>query len=86
MNIGHSQDSAAHAIHVSNEEIKTVDNAMLLGVTINSKLNFSDHISSVCKKPSQRIGVLVKLRKLIPTKVRLVLFKSAVYRTLRIAI
>ena len=42
MNIGYSQDnsSAAHAIHVNNEEIKTVDNVMLLGVTVDSKLNF----------------------------------------------
>ena len=80
MNIGYSQDnnSAVHAIHVNNEEIKTVDNIMLLGVKIDSKLNFSDHISSICKKASQRIGLLMRLRNLIPTKVKLVLFKSAI--------
>ena len=71
---------------MNNEEIKTVDNLKLLGVRIDSKLNFTDHISSICKKASQRIGVLMKLRNLIPTKAKLVLFKSASYRTLRIAI
>jgi len=46
MNIGSSQDnSAAHAICVNNEEIKTVENLNLLGVTIDSKLNFTDHIT-----------------------------------------
>ena len=47
MNIGYiSQDinSAAHAICVNNEEIKTVENLKLLGGTIDSKLNFTDHI------------------------------------------
>ena len=40
MNIGYSQDySAAHAICVNNEEIKTVESLNLLGVTIDSKLN-----------------------------------------------
>ena len=80
MNIGCKQDnnSAARAICVNNEEIKTVDNLKLLGVTIDSKLNFIDHKSSICKRASQRIGVLMRLRNLIPTKAKLVLFKSAV--------
>jgi len=79
INIGYSQDnSAAHAICVNNEEIKTVESLNLLGVTTDSKLNFTDHISSTCKKASQRIGVLMRLRSSIPTKAKLVLFKSAV--------
>ena len=50
----------------------------LLGVTIDSKFNFNDDISTICKKaiPSQRIGVLMRLRNLIPTKAKLILFKS----------
>ena len=72
MNIGYSQDnSAAHAICVNNEEIKTVESLNLLGVTIDSKLNFTDHITSICKKASQRIGVIMRLRNLIPTKAKL---------------
>ena len=79
MNIGYSQDnSAAHAICVNNEEIKSVESLNLLGVAIDSKLNFTDHISSICKKASQRIGVIMRLRNLIPTKAKLVLFKSAI--------
>jgi len=49
MNVGYSQDnSAAHAICVNNEKIKTVQSLNLLGVTIDSKLNFTDHITSIC--------------------------------------
>ena len=74
MNIGYSHDnSAAHAIYVNNEEIKTVESLNLLNVTIDSKLNFTDHITSICKKAIQRIGVIMRLRNLIPTKAKLVL-------------
>ena len=81
MNIaGYSQDnnSAAHAICVSNEEIKPVQNLKLLGVTIDSKRNFTNHISLICKKASQKIGVLMRLGNLNSNK--------GWYRTLRIAI
>ena len=45
---------------------------------LDSKLNFSEHIISICKKASQRIGVLMRLRNLIPMKSKLILFKSAI--------
>ena len=40
MNVDYSQDnnSVAHAICVNNEEIKSVENLKLLGVTMDSKL------------------------------------------------
>ena len=80
MNIRYSQaiNSVASALRVNNEEIKNVENIRLLGVTIDSKFTFTDHISTICKKASQRIGVLMRLRNLIPTKAKLMLFKSAV--------
>ena len=45
---------------------------------LDSKLNFSEHIISICKKASQRIGVLMRLRNLIPMKSKLILFKRAI--------
>ena len=80
VNIGYSQaiNSAAPALRVNNEEIKNVENLRLLGVTIDSKFNFTNHISTICKKASQNIGVLMRLRNLIPTKTKLILFKSTV--------
>ena len=49
-----------------------------LGVTIDNKLNFNEHINDVCNKASQRVGVIMRLRNLIPTTAKLVLFKSAI--------
>ena len=60
------------------QRLETKDNIILLGVVLDSKLNFSEHIISICKKASQRIGVLMRLRNLIPMKSKLILFKSAI--------
>ena len=67
MNIGDSEDKTGviHKICVNNEEIKTVEKLELLGVILDTKA-------------SQRTGVLMRLRNLIPTSAKLVLFKTAI--------
>ncbi len=37
-----------------------------------------DHISEVCKKSSQRVGVIMRLRNMIPTAAKLQLYKAAI--------
>ena len=66
------------SITVNGKDIMESDNLELLGVTIDCGLNFNLHISNVCKKASQRIGVIMRLRNLIPTKAKLHLFKAAI--------
>ena len=81
LNIGCSKTTdlgTSAVIYTNNQKIKTADTLKLLGVTIDSKLNFSEHVSSSCIKASQRIGVLMRLRNLIPTEAKLQLYKSAV--------
>ena len=48
---------------IQGNEIESTEKLNLLGVTIDSKLNFNYHINNVCKKASQRIGVLLRLKK-----------------------
>ena len=53
----------------------------LLGVNIDEHLVFSKHISELCIKQikaSQRVGVLSRLRNPIPTKAKLLLYKSSI--------
>ena len=47
-------------------------------MTIDNKLNFSEDINITCKKASQRIGVLMRLKNLVPTAEKLQLFKAAI--------
>ena len=56
-------------------ELELVTSAKLLGLEIDSELSFTSHVEKICKKLSQRIGVLKKIRSYLPTKQRLLYFK-----------
>ena len=49
-----------------------------LGVNMDEHLLFSKDISELRMKASQRVGVLSRLRKLIPTEAKLLLYKSSI--------
>jgi len=59
-------------------DIEQKDEMKLLGVLIDSDLNFSKHIAQVRRKASQQIGVLSRLKNLVPVPAKLTLFKSAI--------
>ena len=48
-------------ITVGNEKISGSKCEKLLGIKIDSHLNFKEHIESLCKKVSQRINALSRL-------------------------
>ena len=56
------------SVTINGKDIMESDNLERLGVTIDCGLNFNLHISNVCKKASQRIAVIMRLRNLIPTE------------------
>ena len=49
-----------------------------LGVNIDSVINFSNHIGELCRKTSQHIGVLIRLKNVLPARAKLQLFKPAI--------
>ena len=53
------------ALYIDNQEIKKTEQIKLLGVYIDENLNFAGHISDLCTRTSQKVGVLVCLRNLI---------------------
>ena len=65
-------------LHIDGTNIEQLKSTKLFGVLLDSELNFSEHISFVCKKASQQIGFLRRLRKLIPTHAKLLLYKAAI--------
>ena len=52
-------------LNVNGTDIKSYDSITLLGVDIDSALNFSGCISNICKKSSQWVGVISRLRNLM---------------------
>ena len=57
-------------LNIANQEI------ILLGGHVDDNLNFTEHISKLCTKANQKVGVLSRLRNLIPCKAKLLLYKS----------
>ena len=78
MTIRNKQGSDSVCVNVQGNDIESSDSLKLLGVTIDSKMNFNDHINIVSRKASQRVGVIMRLRKLIPTEAKLQLYKTAI--------
>ena len=53
-------------ISCNGTEIEQVTSQKLLGVKLDSHLSFTEHIDGVCKKVSQRIAVLKKIKRNLP--------------------
>ena len=52
--------STSLSVHVNSVELEQVQSHKLLGVIIDTQLNFNEHIDNLCKKLTQRIAVLKK--------------------------
>ena len=42
----------------------------MLGITINNKLKFDNHVAKICRKVSQQIAVLKRIKKMLPFETR----------------
>ena len=76
------EDSSSINIKIAAQIIKSSPDLKLLGVTLDGELSFSSHISDICKMACKKVGVLVRLRNMIPREAKLQLYKSAVLRIL----
>ena len=56
-------DNSDHDIHLNNEFLKYSDTCSFLGVTLDNKLNFSNHIKSISSKLAKNTGIYYKIRE-----------------------
>ena len=56
--------------------IPLVEEMELLGVTVDNKLKFEGQIKKICRKVSQQIAVLKRMKKLLPLKLRENLYRA----------
>ena len=66
-------------ITTDKENIKVVSNVKMLGVHIDSKLNFNLHINIICKSASNRLNTFVRLKMYLGHEERFVLVNSFIY-------
>ena len=69
-------------IQFLNTSISANDQIKYLGITIDTRLNFEEHIGIVAKKISRSLSVMYKLRDVLPPKALLVLYYSMIHRHL----
>lgn len=56
---------------IDDQQIRPTRNLKILGINMDDELSFSDHVSDICKKASQKVGVLARLRNLISCETKL---------------
>ena len=78
MTMGEQDYTTTSDFNIGNNNIVKTEKLKLLGVTIDRYLNFSKHISAISKKGSKQIGVVMRLRKLIPEEAKLQIHKAAI--------
>ena len=61
---------------IDNSNIESDYEQVLLGITIDSNLTFENHISSICKKASQKLNALAKITPYMSIQKRRTIMKS----------
>ena len=56
-------------IHIDGQRIQQVDHVKLLGVYIDSNLSWKNHILHVCNQASKGVGILCRLKHILPRSV-----------------
>ena len=64
------------ALHIGDSVIEISGFLNILGVRIDDKLTFKDHLSTVLRKVYAKVGALRRLRKLVPADISLMLYKA----------
>ena len=71
-------DGPSQKIILNNNEIATSNGEKLLGILLDSKLNFDSHITSPCKKADQKLSGLAKINHNVTPGQKILLLNSVV--------
>ena len=74
--LGSNIDKTDLAFNIAGSEITPSKSVNLLGVEIDDKLDFSIHISKICKKAVQQLGALARLSKVLDRGTKMIIFNS----------
>ena len=68
----------APILTINNKTIECVDEFNLLGIVVNKHLKWHSHINKVANKVSKTIGILNKLKNLVPKYTLLTIYNSVI--------
>ena len=76
--MGYKIDISGLHINIDSMIIEQVDKTKFLGVVINSKLNWNDHIKIISNKISKNIGIIFRTRSNLTPRTLLILYHSLI--------
>ena len=74
--LGNKSPDSEIKFNVAGSEIPTSKSVTLLGIEIDNKLTFSNHISNICAKAGRQLSALARLSKILDTETKLTTFNS----------
>ena len=63
-------------IKIGDDEIIGSTSIKLIGITIDNKLNFNEHVTKICKKANQKLHALARIAKYLNTDKLKIIIKS----------
>ena len=52
-------------MNIGNEKIESLSAVELLGIEIDNKLNFNNHINTICRSATNQLNALIRLRRFL---------------------
>ena len=65
-------------LNLNSEKLDRVESFQYLGVVIHETLSWADHIDHVCNKANKRIGILRRIKHLLPMATRKLFVKTMI--------
>ena len=72
------QKTCHPSIYFNNKPVKQVPSQKHLGMILDNKLNFQEHLKNILHKVNKTIGLLRKLQRILPREQLLAIYKSFV--------
>ena len=69
-------DHTNENVVIANKQIKTVHSVELLRIQLDDELDFSPHISNICKSAANQLNALIRLQKFLSFKEKKILINS----------
>ena len=74
-----NQKNNPQKLTIDEKVITSSENVTLLGLEVDSKLNFDEHISKLCNKSAGQLNALCSIRHLTGSEERKILINSFIY-------
>ena len=69
-------DHTNYNVVIANKQIKTVHSVEILRIQLDDELDFSPHISNICKSAANQLNALIRLQKFLSFKEKKILINS----------